>query len=142
MREISEEQRRIANKEPGVDRSVYGPKLLSVDAERLAVISIHEALGLMLGSGNGVKFATLASAVGSAVQAECHFAKTRADGQQLLNYLKANGELLTVNTVNKVARFSNKDAGEDSWNAKLCVKIGAVLIELLCKVARVPPNLT
>ncbi len=47
-----------------------------------------------------------------------------------------------MNTVNKVARFSNKDAGEDSWNAKLCVKIGAVLIELLCKVARVPPNLT
>jgi hypothetical protein len=26
--------------------------------------------------------------VGSAVQAECHFAKTRADGQQLVNYLK------------------------------------------------------
>lgn len=55
---------------------------------------------------------------------------------------QANGELLTVNTVNKVARFSNKEAGDDSWNSKLTVKIGAVLIELLCKVARVPPNLT
>ena len=55
VREISEGQRRIANKEPGVDRTIYGPKLLSVDAERLAVIAIHEALGLMLGSGNGVK---------------------------------------------------------------------------------------
>lgn len=68
VREISEEQRRIANKEPGVDRTVYGPKFVALDAERLAVITIHEALGLMLGSGVGLKFATLVSAIGSAVQ--------------------------------------------------------------------------
>ncbi len=142
VREISEEQRRIATKQPGVDRSIYGPKFLSMDAERMAVIAIHEALGLMLGSGAGVKFTTLATAIGSAVQAECHFAKTRAEGNSLVNYLKANGELLTVSTVNRVARFANKDKGEDSWSAKLSIKIGAVLIELLCRVARVPPNLS
>lgn len=139
VREISEEHRRIGAKDAGRDRSVYGPKLLCVDAERLAVITIHEALGLLLASPQGVKFTSLAVAIGSAVQAEWYFSKTRQEGSQLVSYLRSNGELLTVNTVNKVAKWQSD---EGSWGSKLQAKIGGVLVELLLKSARIPPNLT
>jgi DNA-directed RNA polymerase len=142
VRAISEEHRRIGAKDSARDRSVYGPKLLSVDAERLAVITIHEVLGLLMANPSGVKFVTLAQGIGSAVQAEWRFAKARQEGNQLVSYLRSTGELLTVNTVNKVTRFSQKDGQDSGWGAKLLVKVGGVLIELLSSVARVPPNLS
>ena len=143
VRAISEEHRRIGTKDSARDRSVYGPKLLSVDAERLAVITIHEVLGLLMANPAGVKFVTLAQGIGSAVQAEYNFAKARQEGNQLVSYLRTTGELLTVNTVNKVARFSQNAEGPDTaWGPKLLVKVGGVLIELLLNVARVPPNLS
>ena len=41
---IEQEQMRIASGAPGIDRSVYGPYLLQLDPEQLAVITLHCAV--------------------------------------------------------------------------------------------------
>lgn len=142
VREIAEEQRKIGAKEVGVDRSVYGPRLLTVGAEQLAVITMHETLGCLLVSPAGTTVTNLALAIGAAVQAEAFNCKKRQDKTSLMNYLRNSGSLLTVNTVNKAMRFCAKQ-GEDEvdvWGPKMQAKVGSALTEMLLRVAKVPEN--
>lgn len=120
--------------------------MLQVDAERLAVITMHEALGLLLANPMGVRYTTMALAIGSAVQAEAYFSRTRQEGSKLVSHLQAHGKLLTVNSINKAVRYAEtaKDGSneEHGWGIKMQAKIGGVLIDALIKTARIPPNLT
>ena len=79
---IREEQFRVAKCVPGIDRSVYGPYLLLVDPEQLAVISMHAAVNAFMspesdaeaiGSAPGTtRMTKLAVAIGSAVESQYH----------------------------------------------------------------------
>ena len=138
-RAIAEEHRNIGNRVPGKDRSVYGEKLLQVDAERLSVITIHETLGTLMAHPTGVRFTSLAMTIGNAVLAEYNFAKQRAEGNVILRYLRTTGQHVTVSNLNKAAKGFSE---EYVWPPKLLVKVGSVLIDLLLKSARAPPNMT
>ena len=70
---IKMEQERCLKGEPGVGRGVYGPVIRSLDAERIAVITMHNALGLTVCEPTGVKIVSLTYAIGSSVVAEIHW---------------------------------------------------------------------
>ncbi len=79
---IEEEQLRIAQGAPGIDRSVYGPYLLQLDPEQLAVITLHCAVnGFMSPENEGdavgarpgaTRMTKLSTAIGKAVEAQHH----------------------------------------------------------------------
>jgi len=82
---IRAEQRRVVKGVAGVDRCVYGPYLLRVDHEQLAVIAMHAAVNSFMspesdaeaiGSAPGTtRMTKLAVAIGSAVEAQHHVNK-------------------------------------------------------------------
>jgi hypothetical protein len=75
---IRQEQAHVARGTPGVDRSVYGPYLLRLDPEQLAVIAMHAAVNAFMspeadadavGSAPGTtRMTRLAVAIGRAVE--------------------------------------------------------------------------
>jgi DNA-directed RNA polymerase len=79
---IQEEQLRIAGGSPGIDRSVYGPYLLQLDPEQLAVITMHAALNCFMSPENegdavgarpgATRMTKLSTAIGKAVEAQHH----------------------------------------------------------------------
>lgn len=117
---IRAEQYRIAKGESGMDRSVYGPFLLRLDPEQLAVITMHAAINAFMspeedadaaGSAPGTaRMTKLAVAIGRAVEAQfqvnrleraCHEQNMRrkelkdlfAEGKLLRNKLTEDGDL-------------------------------------------------
>ena len=82
---IRAEQLRVAKGVSGIDRCVYGPYLLRVDPEQLAVIAMHAAINAFMspesdaeaiGSAPGTtRMTKLAVAIGSAVEAQHHVNK-------------------------------------------------------------------
>jgi hypothetical protein len=79
---IRAEQLRVAKGVSGVDRCVYGPYLMRVDPEQLAVIAMHAAVNAFMspesdaeaiGSAPGTtRMTKVAVAIGSAVEAQHH----------------------------------------------------------------------
>lgn len=79
---IRAEQYRIVTGAPGMDRSVYGPYLLRLDPEQLAVIAMHAAINAFMspdpdaeavGSAPGTcRMTKLATSLGRAVEAQHH----------------------------------------------------------------------
>ena len=82
---IQEEQYKIANGAPGIDRSVYGPYLLQLDPEQLAVITMHAAMNCFMSPENegdavgarpgATRMTKLATAIGKAVEAQHHISE-------------------------------------------------------------------
>lgn len=69
---IKEEHASIRRGEASMGRCIYGPLMLSIDPERLAVITIHEVLGLLLMEPTGVSFSHVAYTVGRSVMAQAN----------------------------------------------------------------------
>ena len=79
---IKEEQYHIAHGTPGIDRSVYGPYLLQLDPEQLAVITMHAAMNCFMSPENegdavgarpgATRMTKLSTAIGKAVEAQHH----------------------------------------------------------------------
>lgn len=69
METIREEQKEVLKGNGSTDRSIYGPYLLLLPAEKLAVIAMHEVWGLLLNCPEGVRFVRAAVSVGRSVTA-------------------------------------------------------------------------
>ena len=82
---IQAEQEKVLMGEPGMDRFVYGPYLLRVDPEKLAVIAMHATMNAFmspeedaeaLGSAPGTaRMTRLAISIGRAVETQYHVSK-------------------------------------------------------------------
>ena len=70
---ILEEQKKYHRREFDQDRKSYGPYLSSLNAEKLAVIAMHELMGLTMMEPNGVPFVRAASTIGRAIQGEVNY---------------------------------------------------------------------
>lgn len=130
------------------DRCEYGVFLKSIDADRLAAITILTVLSCFsrYGIANGIKLAAIGSTVGREVQdeliADAHLAKMKTRDP---NRLKAVKEFL-ANRKDKDGRLRWKKlveniAAEDSaiiWGSRVQVRVGTVLIALLLEEAKVP----
>lgn len=78
VRAIIEEREATHNGDRGEDRKVYGPLLLLLRPEQLAVLTMHTIIGTCLKHGaDGAKFSQLVLAIGDAVQAETRVLKLK-----------------------------------------------------------------
>lgn len=81
---VAEEQEAVRRREKGTDRGVYGPYLLLVEPQKLAVITMHGVLGLILSEeeAGSVRLTRAALHVGKCVQAQVNLERLRAQAQR------------------------------------------------------------
>jgi DNA-directed RNA polymerase len=142
---IEAEQQRIIDMLPGTDRRVYGPFLLQLPPPELACILMHETLGVILRDpivGGGVRFARLALAIGSAVNAEVNMRRLRTNKNEWRTFKeesKRRQRPITSTAINMYARLR---LTEGLWSTRVVVKVGAALLQQLLDVAVVKDHVS
>jgi DNA-directed RNA polymerase len=133
---IEEEKEMVKAKKSGIDRSIYGPHLLLLESDTLAVITMHEFVNLALVEPRGIKVVRVATAIGRAVENEVRMkwlAETVDD-----KWKKITKEDAPAYEKNRRARQAQRDAEEDmGWDSKIVVKVGASLLVKLMETAKV-----
>ena len=124
---IRKEQFACQSGDPGVGRAVYGPVIRCLDAERLAVITLHEMLGLTICEPTGVKAVSLTYAVGSGVIAEIHWDMLKIEAKATLDELTKKFKRLTTTRRNWWAK---QNLTEHLWNRRVCTHLGARLVQI------------
>lgn len=137
---IDREQAAIWNREPGMDRTVYGPFLILLPPEKLAVITMHESLNILLHQGGQARLAAVAERVGETVQAEVNMSKLKQKDRQAWNRLAqaaATGGAgdNSRHNLRRQARKALHDSSE--WGPATLVKLGGALVHMLLKTAMV-----
>ena len=126
---IRKEVRDIEKRVKGQDRNVYGPYLRLLPPEKLAVITIHEILGLILSQPQGIKFTRAALTIGRTVQGEVNAARLRKEKR-----FHPKPGAVSVTRINMHAKRALEDA---EWPGPVLAKIGSVLIKVLLESATV-----
>lgn len=142
-REIDAEIRRIEKKEVGMDRTIYGPPLLLLPPEKLAVITLEESLNTILKSGNsGVTLTYLARRIGDLVEAEVSIINLQKGKAGLRPWQKDMiRNAYQEPNFRKTRAMLNKLVDDDNWSNEVKVKVGASLILFLLETARTEKNL-
>ena len=153
---IKQEQADIHRHLPSIDRQSYGPYLTLLDADILAVVTLHEVLSAVVGAGErGGLFSRTALAIGKQAFMEVR-AKQREDEKKLwieeqkvenmqrdIDKLRSSGN----NTASEQARLLARKARltrrsvdlearrefarVEQWDASVRVKLGGCLIGLM-----------
>ena len=142
---IKSEQAAVLKGEKGFDRSNYGPALMLLKAEKLAVITMHEAVDTTMHSPHGAKFVRVCDRIGEAIRADVNMkfigekdGKTTW-GKEIIGTLKkaSKGRMRQVNKRAEqllVASGSpDSDDQNSEWPMELKIKVGAALISLLIR---------
>jgi DNA-directed RNA polymerase len=133
---IEAEQGRVWRAEPGPDRQLYGPLLVLLKSDKLAVIVVHEVVNLCLRHGNGgVPAANLCLHISESMQAEVNILRLqRRFGREVMSKLQNSGRR-HVRDVNIRAKRALDVLDVADWPVSLRVKVGAVLVRMLMDVA-------
>ena len=134
---IAKEQQLCHKGVTGTDRSNYGPLLVLLPPQKLAVISTHTALNHILHSGNKTTFTKLCVAVGDAVRAELGVVKVKHENEhgrgtftdyKMKELLASSGH--SANKVRKVNLRASKllSDADYTWPTHLRAKLGAYLL--------------
>lgn len=132
---IRKEKQAISMGKSGVGRSVYGPYMLKVPSEKLAVITMHVAVGMCLQDPPGPKLTKTAITVGRAVSGEYNLKlirKLQGDAWDALIHTSTHE--ITPEAICRVAR---KYLPEEFWPIRIKTHLGACLLRLLAEVASV-----
>lgn len=129
---IREERRHCRHAASGEDRNVYGPAMLLIDAERLAVITLHETVSACMSEPNGAPVLRLAHAIGRAVFGEANLDLMKHDARDELKVLSRRCRELNPMRVNWWAK---KTLENPAWSRKIAAKTGGALMWLLVGVA-------
>ena len=87
----------------------------------MAVITMNEVLGMLMGKPNGDRLVKVATSVGKAVQAEANLLKVRKDNpQNWKRYLQSINNGLTLSKVNQFAR---KSLESGDWSNDVQVRL-------------------
>jgi len=129
---IQAEQAEVRRGTPAKGRSIYGPVILSIDAPRAAVITMHEAVSRCLKYRRGELVSRLTYAIGASVIAELHMDLLKKNKRATIKDLDRRFKRLTSRRVNWWAK---QNLDENLWNRKVCVHLGAILLHLLIEVA-------
>lgn len=137
---IRDTQREIEQGRSDTGRSVYGPVLMCLDADELAVITMHEALGELMMNVHGCTFTSMSLRIGNAVLAEIN---ARAARKGNVKEKKA-WENLTFRfrslSASKINWWAKKNLGDAVTDTIVKVQIGMKLFNLLRENAVVPPR--
>ena len=122
---IQEEQYKIANGAPGIDRSVYGPYLLQLDPEQLAVITMHAAMNCFMSPENegdavgarpgATRMTKLATAIGKAVEAQHHISELETVIHKQNMKVKEVRNIYDEGRELRVVYEENKDLTPEQW---------------------------
>lgn len=127
---------------PGKLRKVYGPYLMLLPPEKIAVIGLNSAVNLILKSANqGVQVATLSKAIGELIQSELYLFKLNKGKLGLKQWQKDLLDKLSSGKSQDKRSFPIKNLkikfkkllDEPDWSHEVITKVGAVIIHLLCE---------
>lgn len=122
---IRQEQRAIRRQEPGVGREVYGPAMLAVDAEKIAIIALSTTLSKAMQFPEGMIVGNTAYSIGDAIVAEATLDLLRTEHKQDLKALTKKVRQLTVKGV---VHWANKCLSNPIWNRKVCMHLGTQIL--------------
>ncbi len=137
---IDEEQGRVwKGVRKGKDRMQYGPLLVLLSSDKLAVIVVHDVVNLCMRHGNrGVPASVVVTSVSDAIQAEVNFLRLKQKfGSEVTRQLQGSGRNV-VRMVNLRARRALEGLDSANWTVKQRCKLGAVLVRMLMDVADDP----
>jgi DNA-directed RNA polymerase len=130
---IKTEQRLVRAGEPAKGRSLYGPVLLSLDPDILAVLTIHETLGRCLKQPRAAELVSrLTYGIGASCIAQVHMDMMMKNDKSSVEDLDRRFKRLNTQRVNWWAKKTLK---ENLWSRKVCVHLGSILTHLLLKTA-------
>ena len=124
---IAKDRRKAETGEYDTHIGVWGPPLRLIDADRLAVITLHEIVSRCMASGDdeGVPVASLAYSIGRAVVAEANLDAMKRTNRAALKELDRRCRNMSTSKVNWWAKKTLEDP---IWNRSVCVHLGTRLI--------------
>lgn len=151
---ILAEQRAIVDKEPLPDRCIYGPYLLQLPPDILAVVVMHKLMAVLMKEQEQgyARLLTVASSIGEAVEQEVEIfrimnkgkKKKRKRGEEAPNVedaaLQMNIEkMIKRQNVRLLGKTVNRERVSKPWGSPVQVKVGSRLIDILMNVAYIYP---
>jgi DNA-directed RNA polymerase len=125
---IVAEQSLVAEGVASADRKLYGPMLLMLPADKLAVIAMHSVINVTVNAGDrGAPFTKVCNTIAEAVQAEVNLTNLKT------KFGKVDLKNVTARKINLRARLSLEDG---DWSNDLKVKLGAALVNILIDSAK------
>jgi len=137
---IEREKKLVLSSVSAKDRQQYGPVLLLLSTEKLAVITLNSTLNMILRTGNiGIQLVSVAKQIGELVEAEVNITKLQVGTAQLplwqQNIIKES-----YDDASKYRRSLSKRVrlllNEEAWSQQIKVKLGAALIKLLIESSK------
>ena len=141
---ISAEKAGITAGRAGVGRAVYGPYLLMVPTDKLAVITMHEVVSIMLAEPLGEKVIKIVGSIARAVNAQINFEGMRRTAHSKdasrddwapwdeLIHIRNRMAAIHPKMINRVAQKHKKGA---RWSRPVQTHLGACLLQKLLRVA-------
>lgn len=139
--EIVRECELIKFQEPGLDRKCYGPYLMMLEPQKLAIVTLNLILNAILQCGNsGVSVCSVGTDIGSVIQTEINNAKLIRDkeGKKANKWLRdmMNDVHGDKDKMRRFAKSVNSKYNEESWTAETKLKVGSALLTFLLEVAK------
>lgn len=134
---LADELRMIESGISGEDRSRYGPYLLLLPVEQIAVLALDTTVSAILRSGNaGVPTTGLTLEIGNLIETEVNLRKVKLSKEHSTQWAKRllkDKPRESIQLYRKLKKIMKEIEGW-SWDTK--VKIGAVLVKLLLNSVR------
>lgn len=141
VHEIEAEVGLIENRESGKDRSKYGPCLLLLPPETLAVICLNECVNEVLKCGNnGAVMTSLARKIGDMVEEEVNIRKNKEGKAGLLPWQQKQVILDSLYKIKSTRLKINSLVGDEPWPVEIRAKVGAALVSFLLDTAMTDAN--
>lgn len=134
---IKREKIAYRNHKPGIGRTIYGPMLQIVDAERLAVLAISETLSSCMAEPDGIKVSKLSYSIGRAAISEANLDMLKADHGKELKKLDKRCQNRTPVMINW---FAKRTLDDPIWSRKVSIQTGCILLKMLLDAATVNKN--
>lgn len=153
---ISAEKKSISEGKPGLNRGVVGPYLLQFNSARMALTTMHTVVDMLLAEPTGIAPIKICLAIARAMNADINYRAMRKnynaarrehakahEGEEVPPRFKdaawdalthTDRRRITVQNTNRIAAKFSTDA---RWPIRDQTKIGACLLDLLCRVATV-----
>jgi DNA-directed RNA polymerase len=128
---IREELRGVLAGESGMGRGVYGPVLGLIPPDKLAVITMHEAVGSCMNNPLGTRLPSVCERIGKTINAEYCLPKMREDEQLWDKLTHTDRKSIRPKAVLRLARKHT----EEDWGRTITTHLGAILMHLLLKTA-------
>lgn len=113
-------------------QSTLPDNLLDIPAPKLAVITMHTVLGLILSKPDGLPFISAAMELGKVCNAEANVERIRQDDPKAVQYL-----LKQAASPSKILRKTKWAVEDGAWEEKHKVAVGAALIHSLIETCQI-----